>query len=437
MAVRRLHTPLPIYAIDGERTILYAPGHLAVVSRSEARAVEAALLCERESRDASSALGRVARDLRSSAQNAVSSWRARVEAPFAPECLTVSLEFSCNLACAYCFSSPRGRAARQSLDERALDSAARWVAERTAAKSGKRFHLVVAGAGEPTLRWEMLQRLVALTRRQAAMAGLGWFGYIATSGVIPADRARWLAREFDMVGVSCDGPPDIQDRQRPFPGGGSSSAAVEGTAHVLAEAGGRLTVRSTITPETVERQAEIVAYLHDRLGATRIRFEPVYRVNGFSPDDGAWFAENFLAARAKARELGCELSLSGVRLDEVHGPYCNVLRDVLQLASDGSVAGCFLRNGAGEGADLPPAVGRWDPATGEWLLDMEAIAAHRGRAGRIPDRCQECLAAYSCARDCPDVCPVVARADCPPGFRCQVQRELALAFLLEAAAEAR
>jgi sulfatase maturation enzyme AslB (radical SAM superfamily) len=406
----RIHPDLPVFLLTrGTSNVLYAPGHLAVVTAAEAEKARA---------------GRIAAPLRECAGRAVETWRRRLEAPFEPECLTVYFGGACDLACPYCFASAASQPAP--FNEAAVLAAARLVARFSAAKR-KPFHLTLHGGGEPALHWDALVRLVEATQRIARQAETGWFGYIATNGVMNGERVRWLARNVDLTGISCDGPPDIQDRQRPLAGGGASSIFVERTAGILAQMGARFAVRATITPPAVERQAEIVAYLNERLGATELRFEPVYRVEpGFAPGQAEWFLDHFLAAQREARKRGCDLQLSGTRLDEVHGPYCNVLRDVLQVAADGTAAGCFLESGAGTG------IGGWDETGGEYRIDAEKIAAQRRKLAEIPARCRDCFNLYHCARDCPERCALTG-AEAAPGFRCRLERLLGEAWIFEAA----
>jgi sulfatase maturation enzyme AslB (radical SAM superfamily) len=303
---------------------------------------------------------------------------------------------------------------------------------------------VVHGGGEPTLHWSLLRDVESVTRTIAGELGIDWWGYIATSGVMSEDKAAWLGDHFGLVGLSCDGPADVQDRQRPTMGGSPTSEVVRRTAAILSGRNAGLSVRVTITPETVRRQAEIVRFVHGTLGANDIRLEPAYRAGGsrqraFAVDDAALFVEAFQQAEAVAERLGCSLSVSGVRLDEIHGPYCNVLRDVLHLTPDGAATACFLCTDSRLPTDSAMAIGRVDPATGSFLLDDERVAQIRRRATQIPGRCESCLNIYHCARECPDVCPVVGEEDEPGragGFRCRVQKLLGEAWVRSLAARA-
>jgi coproporphyrinogen III oxidase-like Fe-S oxidoreductase/pyruvate-formate lyase-activating enzyme len=405
MAIERIDPGLPLFRLARRGcNAFYAPGHVARTSSNA---------------------------LRRCAEEAQVAWQSLAEAPFAPVCLTLYLNNRCNLACGYCYAAAGREQASPPIAERGALGAARLVA-RCCAERNKPFDLVLHGGGEPTRDWESVTRLVDGTRAIAAQADVGWQGFLATNGVMPEERAAWLGRELDLVEISCDGPPDIQDRQRPLAGGGPTSPHVVRTARALREACGRLLVRATITPETVERQTEIVAYLHEALGATEMRFEPVYRAAAFAPEQAEWFVRHFLQAQREARARGCGLAISGARLDEIHGPFCDVLRDVLHLLPDGTATACFFCTNGSAANAAGMAIGKWDDSRGEYTLDAERIAAHRRKALELPAACRECINVCHCARECPERCAVTDGEPETPSFRCLVQRRLAEEWLLEA-----
>jgi len=470
--VRRIHPQLPLFLIEfGPRNLVYTPGSLSVLTPEESVAAEEAwkghALSDRFAR-----LSVTLESLEHGAETALDEYRSRMLSPFAPECLTVYLSNFCNLNCPYCFASqdsPRSSISRYPvsreqaiLDEKAIEAAARFVIDNCRLKN-KPFVLAVHGGGEPTVHWDVVKRIRSLTVRLAAESGVEWRGYIATNGVLTTDphtpgaieliaeRAGWLARNFDTVGLSCDGPPEIQDRLRPLREG-RSSLFVERTADAVREAGGCLEVRATITPETVALQSEIVEYLFRRLGASQVRFEPVYRAGngGFRLQDASDYLRYFLAAQKRARELGCSLDCSGVRLDEPHGPYCDILSNNLRMVPGGSVTTCFVQVDSRNGADR--VIGHYDRQRSGLDLDFERIASYKQEAQRIPNACHDCLNQLHCARSCPDHCTIssAGRATRTPEtqdvsdvygateqarFRCVVNRQLAVAWILEAARE--
>ncbi|MDY0094387.1 MAG: radical SAM protein [Candidatus Vecturithrix sp.] len=480
----QIHATLPVFRLEGESwDVLYTPpGHLAVVEPAVADAIAAAW-----SRDAlpdETTARQVSAWLRTRAEHAAEKWRQRVASPFTPravkfyplsppqtgeadpfppacggnkrgvtafprenfttlpftpECLTLYLSNQCQLACSYCYAAPERHPAAQAsvvLQEEVALAAARLVA-RHCAERNKPFHLVLHGGGEPTLHWELMQRLEAATRRIARQFGIEWRGHLATNGILSAQQAQWVARHFTSIGLSCDGPPEIQNRQRPFKGGAETAHIVEQTARIIRAAGGNFEVRTTITPQTVERQPEIVKYLHKQLGAETVRFEPVYEVRGqgktgFTPDDASRFVEGFLEAQKEAETREIILSFSGVRLKELHGPYCDVLRNVLHVNPDGTATACFFSVTGQNPSDAACVIGAFDVKTGEFELNRERIDAHRRKALEVPDQCFGCLNMYHCARGCPEFCHV-SDTSAFATFRCQVHQQLVQAWILRAA----
>ena len=436
--VRRLDPDRPVFELaSGSASVFYAPGALAAATSEQARQVRAAL---RQSIPTHP----TAQRLVSAARMAAETWSKRMASPFRPRTLVVYVGAECALDCGYCFTAglrePDASLGAGVLSGRAVLIAARHVLKHCA-RAGEPFRLVVPGAGEPALALPLLEHTARETRSLASQTGVPWSGHVATSGVMSDEQARRLAVCFDSVGLSCDGPPDIQDKQRPLRSGGATSRRVEGTSRVLRSAGARLSVRATITPETVERQVEIVEYLFAELGARTLRFEPVYRTltggrAAFEPSQAAWFARHFLMAQRRASKLGGKLTIVGIRIDETHGPFCSTLNNALHLALDGAISTCFF---AADGKTAPmPAlvVGRVDEVSGELWLDHERIACHRQQAGEPPRRCRECLCVLHCARECPEHCYALSGPADPssePGFRCRLHRRLAEAWILEAA----
>ncbi len=435
----KLHPTLPIFAVPGEmRTIVYAPGHLVLVDHSELAQLQSAWQ-ETGANPPSSPAPRAVW-LEARAREATVAWKGQTEQPFLPECLTLYLSNSCNLACSYCWSRKgRKRSTNlQSLSIEAIRQAAELVADSCRAK-GRAFQLVAHGGGEPTVLPDLLRDVVDLTRSIACKYGIGWQSYLATNGVVDEDQAHWLAAHFDRISLSCDGPPDIQDLQRSTVEGGPTSPVVERTAAVVRDLGKTVEVRVTVTPATMDRQIDIVDYLVNVLGARTLRFEPVYSAgrHSFRAAQAADFVGNFLAAQHRAAALSVPLDFPGVRLDEVHGAYCQPFRQVLNLTPSGWATACFRVLDAS--AENPCfLIGHAQPGGSHFEIDQERIRLFGARAAAVPDRCKSCLNAFHCSRACPDFCPVStpdARIEASEAdlFRCLVAQQLAVAWIRQAA----
>jgi pyruvate-formate lyase-activating enzyme len=419
---------LPIYRLPHERLgLFYAPGYLAMVAPGRADPFERRLRSP-------SATG-VAGELRVRARQALAMHRRRLERPYAPTCLTLYLHDGCSLHCTYCVSDPSPRP-RWRLELEDVRAAAAAVIENCLAR-GTPFTVVCHGGGEPTLEPSFLFRVLDRVDAMAEARGVAIWRYLATNGVMPAPVARRIAHRFDLVGLSCDGPEDVQAVQRPLRRGGSSTPQVEATADAIREAGAPLHVRTTVLPGNAERLPEIAEYLCSRLGPREIAAEPVY-VGGRTtardapaPEEAESMVDAFEAAEAVAISHRVAWTTSGSRPGEVHGTYCNVDRDVLQLVPGGVAGACFKTQDAASARRTGLAVGARVGARFE--LDERAVARVRERTTEWP-ACRACFNRFHCVRSCPDVCPAVGRA-ATDGFRCRFQRLLTLRRLASLAAE--
>lgn len=423
---QRLLPDLPVFEVPSRvGRLVYAPGRLAWLGASETMQKS------------------IPQPILEAAATAASNWMKQARSPFMPVCLSLNLTNQCLLDCQYCFArAPERNRRQESLNLSAIIAAARLVVGFCLTRK-QPFQLVFTGGGEPTLEWDSLQAAVRETRTLAESSGIEWKSYIATNGCTSGTRLRWLARNVGKIGLSCDGPADIHNLQRPTAHLNPSLDVIERAAELIQKEGGQFSVRTTITPASFARQPEIVRWLCERLHAREIRFEPVYSTApgmGFQPEDATRFVCEFMTAQQVAAELGADLSLSGVRLDELHGPHCSVSKDVLHLRADGTATTCFhsCTEASPEGAIY--TVGCFDRQTGRYRLDSRRIAQLRAVAARIPSRCMECLNAYHCARSCPDWCLLrdsPQSDDFAPDFRCRVARQITTAWLIEAGARCR
>jgi sulfatase maturation enzyme AslB (radical SAM superfamily) len=418
----RVHSELPIFRLNrGARTGLYAPGLLVVARRDQADRILTGLSAALPDEPPSPPRATASR-LEQQARVGLDAWDALCRRRFSPACLALYLSNRCNLACGYCFSAPWPLAPRPSPGHRArtvtlqlgpIGDAARDTAA-SCARSGQPFFLSIQGGGEPSLHGELLRHIVALTQAIASAAGVEWRSHLSTNGVMSTHRARWISDAIHHIGLSCDGPPDIHDRQRPLAGGGSSSQFVRRSAAQFRRYAQGYSIRATITDDSAARQTEIVTYLADTLGCRDLRFEPLYLPgrSRLRPPHPLRFIDGFFAARERADALGCTLKLSGVRMNEIHGPYCNRLREVLLLMPDGRASDCFA-------GGRTASVGSHGTVA---AVCQEAALPHR--ALTVPPPCRDCINCLHCARDCPDVCYAEAPA-AVGGTRCKILRAYA------------
>lgn len=433
---------LPVFLCrNNEWHVLYTPGLIQRMSPADADQVVSRFSCGGKKKHGDRWTA-VAEEFESKARKAVEKYRFLENEVYSPECLTAILSFECPLSCSYCFVHPqRSPETKRILDDEVFLKESQRVADHCV-KNGKDFILVIHGGGEPTVHMDKIKKIHSMARTIANERDLFFFSYIATAGVVSREDAVWLGKNFSLVGLSCDGPPEIQDRQRPLAGFRPSSMHVMRTAQSIREAGGKLAVRTTITPATMKEQETIAHYIATKLVPREIRVEPVYLQGkkGFLPDHAEIFIPSFLSAQRMSRSMGLDFNLSGVRLNQVHGPYCQVLRQVLQVNPDGSISACFLAlNGDGGFSSRILSSSLQPGESGE--LDHERIRGIRRRALTIPRRCMDCVNMLHCARDCPETCMLELKVSENDeenqkeegGFRCRVQKGLAEHWIMETA----
>lgn len=120
--------------------------------------------------------------------------------------LVLWLTTACNLRCRYCY--------RKEDDHAVMSKEVAYAALSLAAQSGLPFHVQLAG-GEPTLEPDMMEfvgRTVCEARWPATLA-------VQTNGTLWDKNMVELCRRYNIaIGVSLDGPPDVQEELRGMSG---------------------------------------------------------------------------------------------------------------------------------------------------------------------------------------------------------------------------
>lgn len=428
---RPISTTLPIFRQDDDAiSLFYAPTYLVTVARAHADAFAQAVSGRANNAWSGTAEAQTLMARAADCQREQTASRP----PFVPVGLTIYLHNACNLHCTYCYAEALPTR-RERLAVETIRAAARLVAANCA-KRDLPLAVVFHGGGEPTLDEALLMESLAAVEECAASQQVDVFRYIATNGVMPAARARRIAKHFDLVGLSCDGMPEIQAKQRPLYGGGSSMPSVERTARLLDEAGTPYNVRVTVTAESAPRLEEIAQYLCEHLHPQEIHVEPVYHAGraALMPDDEIdtyTFIEAFLAGRTVAEGYGVKWMNSGSRLWERHGPYCNVFRDVVQITPEGTAVHCF-KVAETTGANDTRVIGQ--PNGTHFEIDQQRIEALRHQLSQTPSACKTCFNRFHCTRGCPEQCPLEGASDSLP-MRCNLLKGLATAAIQRTAAD--
>jgi len=428
-------TSLPIfYQQAGDQHIFYTPGCLAGINNYHFDTFlkgisDSTTFDEMTSAGNHHQFRRIADKVVLAAENTMTAWDALVNQSFTPECLTLYAQNVCNLACTYCYSAPSSHSDLMPVSIPTIQAASQIIA-KNCRKANKPMTVVFQGGGEPSLDLDWIDRALTVVAQAADREKVYLIRYVATNGVMSTRKAEWIAAHFDLVGISCDGPPEIQNRQRPKLNGGLSSDILQQTAEVIHQHGKQLQVRVTLTPETAYQQDEIVRYICSHLRPASIHVEPVYRQgraklhHPMLDFDVDRFVQSFFDAQEIAHTFGIGYDTSSSRMQEIHGPYCHLFRGVLQLIPGDRVVTCFLsKESAGQIIPMD-CIGHYDPIQDEIAINTPQLTTLQKKLGQLPERCRDCFNRFHCVWGCPDAC--ILDGFSHNDFRCQLAKQLTL-----------
>lgn len=165
---------------------------------------------------------------------------------------------NCNLRCIYCFKGETVRPGANRMSLEVAMAAVDWLIE--ASMDVEQLWVNLMG-GEPLPAWSTVRLLVPYAKVRAGRAGKAVQFGTTTNLTLLNDEIAAFAERWGM-GWHCsiDGPPSVQDVQRPGVGGRPSSDRAErGVPLVLAQRPGAC-ARATVTPEAADKVFESLRY---------------------------------------------------------------------------------------------------------------------------------------------------------------------------------
>ena len=204
--------------------------------------------------------------------------------------LDLDVTEGCNLACGYCFKWQKKPG---HMTEEAAKHAIDWLLE---ASGGSRDLKITLMGGEPLLRFDLIQKIVPYGKLRARQQGKSLHFGCTTNCTHLTDEMLAFWKRFGM-GFHCsiDGIPEVQNANRPFLGGGPSSAAVEKNVPKILSYRPEVMARATISPFSVRSLFESAKYLAG-LEFRSMTFKAAVNCN--------WRPEDFDALRHEYEKLG-------------------------------------------------------------------------------------------------------------------------------------
>lgn len=148
----------------------------------------------------------------------------------------------CNMSCVYCYGQGGGYGEGGMMSEETAFKAVDWLMKNS--KKTEQVNVSFFG-GEPLLNFPLIRKVVAYAKNTAREKGKRvTFGITTNATLLTDEIISFLSTEKINPLVSFDGPPEVQNRQRPFKDGSGSYDTVRANIRKLREAYPRLAARA-------------------------------------------------------------------------------------------------------------------------------------------------------------------------------------------------
>lgn len=314
------------------------------------------------------------------------------------EMISFFLTTRCNLDCIYCYANKNDN----SHTCQTLDYEFAKVGIDDYYKTGFAHHIRFFGAGEPTVELALMQKILTYAKKK----DFSTTAELQTNGCFNRDVALWIAENIDIVWISSDGVPDVQDYYRPMADGGKSSSVLKKNVEYLAKNTREMTgIRATITNTNVHSQIDMIKYFAE-LGIKNFWVDPIFPGIGSTDThenlDMMIFTEEFLRAVRYAYKNGITYgSILTCNFDEPGEYACRACLPVPHLTTDGYVSACDMALFGNDANHMNVFI------YGKWNKKEHKIEYYQNRIMRLQSRklsnmphCQKCDAGKFCRGYC-------------------------------------
>jgi len=331
-----------------------------------------------------------------------------------PHCNKQMISFflttKCNMRCVYCYNSKE----RAEVQEKALplEIAKAGIDEYFANNASR--HIRFYGPGEPTMEFDLMCQIVEYAREKYKNISVE----IQTNGAFSSRAREWILDNINIVWISFDGTPDIQDKQRPLGNKlAKSSPIIEENIRWLNENKGNrnlmIGARVTVTDLNVNHQIEMVDYFN-RLGINYIWTDPIFpevkkrpvcedndRVEMFHIDLDV-YVKNFIKATKYAKTKNVFYgSFLTCNFDGEAKINCRACTPVPHLTPDGYISACDLVVYGEDAYHMDSFIyGKWDEQNKKFVYDNIKIKALQNRNIDNIMHCKNCIAKLHCGGYC-------------------------------------
>lgn len=316
----------------------------------------------------------------------------------------------CNLRCIYCYN----REERSQLKEQTLPlDIAKAGVDYYFTNSLSR-HIRFYGSGEPTQAFSLMKDIVAYARQKA---GDLLTTELQTNGCFGSDIRSWLLDNLNIIWISFDGEPEIQNVNRPCANGKPSAPIIENNVRWLIENKGNRNLmvgaRVTITEANIHHQRQIIDYFKV-LGIKYIWSDPVFPAVGEMPVcndlvklneysfDMDLYADAYIDAYNYAKQKNIFYgSFLTCNFDGVCNRHCRACTPAPHFTTDGFISACDLVTFGNSPKHMECFVyGKWNQGKKQFDIDESKVSALKARTTENMEHCMQCEVREHCGGYC-------------------------------------
>lgn len=329
---------------------------------------------------------------------------AQPDIEFLPTSVILLPTFDCDLRCVYCYAAS-GDYSRSRMSWDVAKAAIDLVVENASNSGSNTVQVAFHGGGEPTLAWSLLTKCVDYAKELARCRDLRLRTSLATNGVLNATQRKWIIDNLDSVQVSLDGPPSIQNFQRPLVNGHGSFQYVLDTIRFFQDHQFDFAIQTVITDTTATRMIDLVDFFASITAKRLLHFEPLFECgrcvhSGWKEPDPDVFAEEYVRAWKYAASLSIELNCSVARLTELGSTFCGASGHNFIVTPEGNITACLeVSNWDDARADVF-IYGRYDSESKRFLIAQDKLRFLASRNIHNMPSCSDCPFKWHCSGDC-------------------------------------
>lgn len=227
----------------------------------------------------------------------------------------VDLTKKCNFDCIYCFRNFHDHSV---IERDTLDDVLQYILKYCERNSISRIGVQLWG-GEPLLSLEQIEYVVGFFEQTPLRVS---FDLETNGSLVTAEIAEKLCHWGIHVGVSLDGTPALQNRQRPFVSGAASAEAVEnGIRHLQTFYGNDIGGITVVTKHNFRHIKEMLDHFIYHLHLHSMKFN-IVRDNAHAAEDGlaltaeeiSWFAGELMEYLIAYHALGADFSEGNIEV---------------------------------------------------------------------------------------------------------------------------